>query len=162
MILAVHGLAGSFVARAFPSHPLWGLFFAVASHFLLDALPHWEYALGNICSDKKNRSLFSRSSLIDLAKIILDGCFGVLLPLLLFFPHTRNELFIVLMGSVGGMLPDVVEFLYWKLNWNILGYFSRFHRSCHHTSRSSVTVAGLAVRCALVVGFFSIFYFVLY
>jgi hypothetical protein len=45
LTLTTHAIVGSAIASLIPTHPLLGICMAFASHFLLDALPHWDYPI---------------------------------------------------------------------------------------------------------------------
>ena len=45
MILSTHAVVGAALASFVPSHPLAALVIGFASHFALDAIPHWDYPI---------------------------------------------------------------------------------------------------------------------
>ena len=44
MTLTTHALVGAAAASLFPEHPYLAFAAGFASHFAIDALPHWDYA----------------------------------------------------------------------------------------------------------------------
>ncbi len=54
MTLTTHALVGASVAALFPSSPSLALGAALASHFLVDAIPHWHYQLRSAVGDTDN------------------------------------------------------------------------------------------------------------
>jgi hypothetical protein len=45
MILSTHAIAGAAIASFLPSHPTAAFVLGFASHFVLDAIPHWDYPI---------------------------------------------------------------------------------------------------------------------
>src|SRR6516225_11831962 len=43
MILSTHAIVGGTIASLFPSHPALVVAAGFASHFAIDAIPHWDY-----------------------------------------------------------------------------------------------------------------------
>jgi hypothetical protein len=48
MILSTHAIVGGAVASLLPSHPMPVAALGFASHFAIDAIPHWDYPLRSI------------------------------------------------------------------------------------------------------------------
>jgi hypothetical protein len=116
MILAVHLVLGGAIALAVKPVSL-GLVLAFLSHFILDALPHWQYSVKNIKS--KNW----KNSFPDFVKVFLDAGFGVAV-LCLF----SKEIKLALSGAFLGILPDGFTFLSLVLPNNpLLSAFRKFH-----------------------------------
>jgi hypothetical protein len=77
MILSTHAIVGGAIAGLFPSHPVLVAAAAFASHFAIDAIPHWDYPLHAISvrpaagsrALKLDRRLWG-----DLSVIALDAC----------------------------------------------------------------------------------------
>jgi hypothetical protein len=92
-----------------PDHP--GLAFAsgMASHFAIDAIPHWDYPLRAISIKPKtaaaprlNWSLFQ-----DLGLVTLDASVGLAIGLWLYATPVAETS--VLLGTLGAMLPDPLQ-----------------------------------------------------
>jgi hypothetical protein len=99
MILFVHILIGAVIALNINFLPL-GLILAFLSHYILDALPHWDYSIKNI----KERNW--RYSLVDFLKVFLDMFFGFLLIFLL-----SKNFILAFIGGFLGILQDGFNFL---------------------------------------------------
>src|SRR5436305_15069783 len=87
MILSTHAVVGGAIASLFPSHPVLVAVAAFASHFAIDAIPHWDYPLRAIRSKPgaNNRRLLADQRLfLDLALIGCDACAGLLIAIWLF------------------------------------------------------------------------------
>ena len=81
MVLATHAFAGGILAAAITANPAVAFGIGVISHFLLDAIPHWDYTLSSSRKDPRNPladDIQSGKALIgDLAKIGADFLFGI-------------------------------------------------------------------------------------
>lgn len=139
MILSTHAIIGAAVARLLQGHPILGFFAAFASHFFADAIPHWEYKLHSYTDDKehplRSNMVFGRSFLRDLIFTGLDFGLGILVSWI-FFIGPADQAFVsahyeVLLGALGGVLPDFFQLLYWKLRWWPLKQLQRFHLWIH-------------------------------
>ena len=101
MILTTHAIVGGAIASLVPSHPLLAVIAGFASHFAIDATPHWDYPLRSIAIGKgaDNRRLrLSRTVLLDLAIIALDACAGLALTLWLF--ATPASIWVIALGAI--------------------------------------------------------------
>lgn len=133
MILTTHALVGAAVASTVPEHPVLGFILGFGSHFLLDAIPHWEYHLGSIVEDKgdplNTNMHINAKFLIDLLKVGFDAVLGLGLSIFIFSSST--PLVPILAGAIGGMLPDPLQFAYWKLRVEPLISLQKFHTWIH-------------------------------
>src|SRR5215831_8340191 len=86
MILSTHAIVGAAIASFLPSHPMAAFAPGFASHFVLDAIPHWDYPIRSAAVHPKigGPLTFDRALLRDAVVIGSDGLFGVLVALLLF------------------------------------------------------------------------------
>lgn len=155
MILATHAIVGAAVAHLFPRYPLIGFLLAFASHFVLDAIPHWNYRLRSFRSTKETGRgrpdmAWGKDFLIDLSKIALDGLLGVGLAFLLFRPQSWHDVLITLVGVMGGVLPDALQFLYWKLGGKPLAWFQRAHHAAHFGEDIENPIVGASLQAVFV------------
>lgn len=127
MILSVHLLAGAAISSKARNY--WAIFIlALLSHFILDAIPHWEYAgLGtNISGD------FFMAVTV---KALLDILVGVSIICWLF--KSSKLIQPALWGAFFALLPDGLIFIYiltqvffgWHLTF--LTYPIAFHDAVH-------------------------------
>ena len=161
MILATHAIVGAAVAHLFPHHPIIGFFLAFASHFVLDAIPHWNYHLTSFRAARDSGTgrqdmVWGKAFLTDLVKIGLDGMLGVGLALLLFPPQSGYDALLTLAGVAGGVLPDALEFLYWKLGTTPLRWAQRFHNAVHFKEDIQSPFVGASLQAALVLVLFEV------
>jgi hypothetical protein len=132
MILSTHAVVGGAIASLFPSHPILVAVLGFTSHFVIDAIPHWDYPLKSISVKpnannwalKINRRLFR-----DLALIGFDACIGIVLTLLLFASPGTIE--VVALGALAGMLPDAFQIVHSLYPREPLGTLQQFHRWIH-------------------------------
>ena len=146
MILLTHAVVGAAVARLFPESPWVGFFAAVASHFVLDAIPHWQYRIGSMIKNRNsvnNRIIFGKRLAVDMSAVSLDFICGALLSLYFFgngysLPPAQIPL---LIGAFGGALPDGLQFLYFLIRREPLLSLQKFHawvETKRHLGPSSV------------------------
>lgn len=155
MILATHGVAGALLAQTAASGPLAALVIGFLSHFVLDALPHWDYKLRSevvtpgqpLARDLEWGPAFRR----DLLKIGLDFLVGVALV----WGLSRFSAFdprLLWFGLAGGVAPDALQFAYFKLRWPPLRTLQKFHLSVHTTRRLvGQPVLGLGLQVSFLV-----------
>ena len=86
LILATHAIVGAAIASQIPNHPVIALLAGIASHFAIDAIPHWDYPLRSIRGGAKKGSplTLDKGFLVDLSLIALDGLAGLALAFSLF------------------------------------------------------------------------------
>lgn len=135
MTLATHIVIATAVAKPIASvSPILGFFVALASHYLSDAIPHWDYRLYSL-ADKdsaENRKFnFSKVFLKDLARIALDFFAGLAIVLFLYWPTTTKELVEILLLAAGGTLPDFLQGVYYTRRAEFLLPLQRFHDFMH-------------------------------
>ena len=155
MVLATHLIIGGVLGGVIGDQPTLAFTAGVFSHFLLDAIPHWDYPLRSHQVDPDNQLNISmtlnRDFLIDLIKISGDLTIGVFLLWLasLFFGWPINSS--VLWGVLGGILPDFLQFAYFKLKWPILRQLQRFHLWIHSRHRLKTwTILGPILQVVMV------------
>jgi hypothetical protein len=132
MILSTHAIVGGAIASFMPSYPLLAAAAGFASHFAIDAIPHWDYPLRSIAVGKgaDNRRLrLSRSVLTDLAVIAVDACAGLTLALWLF--ATPASAWVIALGAIAAMLPDPLQFAHSLFPREPLNTLQRFHVWVH-------------------------------
>jgi hypothetical protein len=153
LTLTTHAIVGAAIAGLVPAHPLLGLSLAFASHFLLDALPHWDYPIRSSSIDPKvsARMRYDRALCTDLLTIGADGALGIVLAVVLFATPTQTSFLLIFAGACAGILPDALQFAYMRFPHRPLTSIQRFHEWIH-TSRGmrGRPVLGLACQVALI------------
>lgn len=137
MILVTHGIVGGAIGRFLPTHPILSFGLGFLSHFVIDAIPHWHYPLAAFetdANDPMNANLpFARRALRDFFVIGLDCLAGVLLALYFLKGNFAvDSAFIsIVAGALGGIVPDALQFAYWKLRREPLISLQKFHLYIH-------------------------------
>ena len=131
MTLTAHAIVGAGIVSAMPAHPLLGICVAFASHFVLDAIPHYDYQIRSSSINPKIGApmKFDRTLLLDFFSIGSDFVLGVLLALFLF--ATPATLWLIATAAFAGTLPDALQFAYILSRREPLVSLQRFHRWTH-------------------------------
>lgn len=138
MTLTTHAIVGASIASIMPSHPMLGFTLGFASHFLLDAIPHWDYDLASMVKDENNPldddMLINKNFIFDLLKISGDIILGfVLIYFLLGLSQPFLFLIALYAGACGAILPDALQFVYFKWRHEPVISLQKFHiRIQHH------------------------------
>ena len=145
MTLATHAVVGAAVAELFPNHPVTAFAVGFASHFILDAIPHWDYKIlsnyanPNVAMCTNAHGLQSSSKIkpdrlfkLDILRIGCDFALGIILILVLFQPYGLNKLLVLALGAFGAILPDFLQFIYMRFPHQPLVALQKFHISLMH------------------------------
>ena len=145
MTLATHAVVGAAVAELFPNHPVTAFAVGFASHFILDAIPHWDYKIlsnyanPNIAMRANDSGLNSSSKIkldklfwFDILRIGLDVLIGIGILLAVGQPNDLRQLFILALGAFGAILPDFLQFVYMRFPHQPLVALQKFHISLMH------------------------------
>jgi hypothetical protein len=156
MTLTTHALVGAAAASFFPAHPYAAFAAGFVSHFVIDALPHWDEAGTMLRSlqgegpDRTNRDMtIGKDFISDISYLGFESLVGLLAAVFIFYAWLHVPLAIVLIGVVAGLLPDALHFVYFKTHSILLQDFERLHVGLqnHKTNKRY-----LFVEAALVVG----------
>lgn len=143
MILTPHLVSGALIGAKI--HSFWAIMIlAILSHFLLDRLPHWEYA------DRGLKEMEGRYFLIFVLKALVDLTIGLLIVWRLF--HTSAGLFYALGGAGAAVLPDGLIFLNRLTRQKIrtLAWCSRWHDRLHLPKEKNAPSLGLALEILVI------------
>jgi hypothetical protein len=143
MILTTHAIVGGALASLFPTHPIVAVAAGFASHFAIDAIPHWDYPLQSISVARGHRNHLKWQ---DAALIALDACLGLALAVGLFSAHA--PVVVIMLGAIAGMLPDPLQL------FTVSTLMSRWSR-CRGSIGGFTRNANLSGRLALVRRLFS-------
>lgn len=117
MILTPHAVVGAALANIFPNNPEIGFSLALASHYVLDTIPHWEYKLDGFVDEKKDKvtSITKNFKLVfkPLLFIFSDFLLAIILSYLLFV-RDRYSFYLTIGGVFFSVLPDFLQFVYLK------------------------------------------------
>ena len=136
MTLTTHALVGAAAASFFPEHPYLAFAAGFASHFAIDALPHWDYVryLRSIQWDPALRMhtdmRIGKDFLRDLVIIGGDALLGFVLTFVAAW-ILKISPEIALVGAGAGIYPDLLQFVYFKIHATLfepmLAHLQRFH-----------------------------------
>lgn len=147
MILSTHAIVGASIA-SLTHDPVAGFAVGFVSHFVLDAIPHWDYKLRSSRQDSdqpmKSDIVVGRDFLRDLVKIGGDVLGGFAIVALLFSAMDSVALPVALSGALGGVLPDALQFAYFKFRHEPLSSLQRFHIWIHSDRKVLDPIAGAA------------------
>lgn len=131
MTLTTHAVVGAAVASLMPAHPVLGICAAFASHFAIDAIPHWDYPILSAAINplQGGAMRYDKNLLLDVARIGTDLAFGLLLAVALF--ATPQLFWVVFLGACAGILPDPLQFAYLRIRREPLVTLQRFHEWIH-------------------------------
>lgn len=132
MLSISHAVTGAFIAVKV-TNPALAIPLILLSHYLEDAIPHWDVGTG-MSKGLKSPTLALRHEFVDLA---LAGIFVILM-----YPHLEFRIWdfefwrqAPIWGALLGLLPDFLEaprnFLKYEPVW--LRPINRFHHSFHHS-----------------------------
>ena len=154
MILTTHAIVGGALASLFPTQPIAAIAVGFASHFAIDAIPHWDYPLQSISvrPGHRNHLKWQRPMLQDAALIALDACVGLALGVGLFSAHA--PVLVIMLGAIAGMLPDPLQFVHSLHPHEPLATLQRFHWWIHSKRKLDwpMGVSSQIIFAAVVVG----------
>lgn len=131
MTLTTHSIIAAAITKPLAAmNPLLAFVVAIASHYLSDAIPHWDYQLRSIedKEDKEKRHWGSNRQMLtrDISSMAFDGLLGAGIVLAVIRPVTTQQWMWALAAIIGGSLPDFLQGLYMlKLS------FLRPHQQLH-------------------------------
>ena len=136
MILTSHTIIGVAAASAFPSHPILAFSAALASHYITDAIPHWEYDLLSSKKDRKNPLnndiTIGKDFFSDLMKVLVDMFIGIIVSFIVFyFLGLNGSRLILIAGIAGGIAPDILQFVYFRFRREPFKSLYLFHYFIH-------------------------------
>jgi hypothetical protein len=136
MTLATHALVGASAAVLFPEKPLEAFLVGFVSHFAIDSLPHLDYKLYSF-ETNTNDSLsadmkFGKAFLIDLRNTAIDSILGVSLSVIVFAVFVfQAPIITVFIAACAGILPDFLQFVYFKTRSKLLEPLQKLHIWVH-------------------------------
>lgn len=144
-------------------HPALTFVVALATHYLADAIPHWDYELGSTECDEEghwkkidiHRSEFG----MDFIKTALDGTIGLALMYLIIKPDSFESILWIGLAAVGGCLPDFLQGIYAIFKLKLLEPLYHFHNRIH-TKIKLGPYPAIGVPLQLVILFLTIYFLV--
>lgn len=153
MTLGTHAAVGAAVAALVPGNPIGAFVLGFISHFLLDSIPHWDYKLLSLEKKGEDKMMvdmrLDRTFILDLVRIGFDILIGFVVAYFL-FRNTAAFPYVLLWGSIGAMLPDVLQFVYFKWKNGPLKHLQRFHIFIHAEGKIHDPVKGISFQVIVV------------
>ena len=136
MTLATHiVIAGAIAKPLMALNPIFAFLAAIATHYLADAIPHWDYDLGSLeerDNNEKQRWNFSRGSLAgDPAHAAPDGLLGSAFLFVIFPPTSLDIFYWIIVVIMGAVLPDFLQGLYFFRRPSWMRPIHDFHSLMH-------------------------------
>lgn len=136
MTLATHIVIAAAVAKpAMAIHPALGFFAALISHYLADAIPHWDYKLHSIAEKeiKAENLKWDYQTLLtkDLRNIALDFFLGLAVAYFFLLPQSTEQIAYFLLMASGAALPDFLQGVYFTRRAEFLKPIQRLHDFMH-------------------------------
>ncbi|MDQ3076744.1 MAG: hypothetical protein M3Q63_01680 [bacterium] len=139
MTLGTHAVAGALIGAIASENIAFVVSAAFLSHFLLDTIPHWDYKLGSIENQgvviNNDMNTHSRTFLVDLVKIGFDFWIGIGLVIIAYYQFPMQVFLGALVGGLMGLIPDPLQFVYWKTRWKWMLPLQKFHMWMHSENR---------------------------
>lgn len=156
MILLPHAIVASSLATAFKLDPFSALVVGFVSHFVLDRFPHWDYNLRSARFESESRRLegdliIGREFFSDLTKMVFDALAGLCLSLVFFSLSGQTNWIVVVSAVFGGLLPDALQFVYYKIDRRRLRLLQRFHLKAHSTKKIKDPIRGLLIYSFIII-----------
>lgn len=139
MLSISHAATGAVIATNI-GNPYISIPIILLSHYLEDAVPHWDAGTG-LGSGKKTRTLAMIHGIIDLVLagiivlIFYPPNFSLLTSPFSLFPFLHSLITPAIWGAFLGLLPDFLEaprnFLKWEPAF--MKPINKFHHSFHHS-----------------------------
>jgi len=153
MTLTTHAIVGALAAQFFPQYPAAAFAAGFASHFVIDALPHWDYSLRSSRehADPLQFDLeIGRDFVHDIVKIGFDAILGLFLSCVIAYLFDLS-LILAVIGACAGIFPDALQFVYFKTHLKLLRSLQRFHiwiqegRQLHIAAWKGISLQGALV-----------------
>jgi len=148
MFIAGHAAAGALIGEQLGGNPVLIFIVAMASHFLLDVIPHGDghHVNDYFAGTKKHLKALYNVLLIDtVATIILVSWF---------MAYANINRIAVAWGIIGGVLPDLLVGINEVWKNSKIKWFSKFHFIVHNALIDTIKVKpwpGAALQIAIIV-----------
>jgi len=134
MILTTHAIIGAAIANAFPYEPHIGLPLSLASHYIIDILPHTNYGHEHFQNENNRDAIIDFHNIDALVQIfftVLDITVAVLLVFLLFV-RDKQTFFLSVFGAMFAVLPDIFNFFSYKFGGRFFTGAKKLHDLFHY------------------------------
>ncbi len=144
MTLATHAITGAAIAQLFPTHPILAFSAGFASHFILDAIPHWDYKIlseyahpdvamaENAYMPGASRTIRpDRAFFFDVIRTGADTLIGGLSIWVFLSLGWIINPYIAFLGAFAAILPDFLQLVYNRFPYQPVTFLQGFHRVMH-------------------------------
>ncbi|MCF7843345.1 hypothetical protein K9M47_00425 [Candidatus Gracilibacteria bacterium] len=161
MILSTHAIVGTIIATTFTSNPYIAFSIGFASHFILDPIPHWDYKLHSFKKDLEGKlnhdMVLGKTFIVDLMRVGTDAMLGMIISFIIaLYVLKVSTLQVILASVIGGILPDPLQFVYWKTRSKLLLPLQKFHTWIHGRSLDIHPIYGVPLQILVVLVFLSV------
>jgi len=151
MSLATHIVFAAAVTKPLLEtyNPLLIFVVAFASHFVIDAIPHFDYKLSSVENDKiiRNHKAITK----DILNISVDVLIGSIILFVTYsFIASQFPVSAFLVVILGAVLPDALQAVYWLFKNSPVKYLQRFHLSIHANTKIKSMPLGIGTQLALI------------
>ena len=142
MFVTSHVAAGAVIGRVLAGHPAGAFAVGVASHFAMDACPHW-----GAVDDAEHYEQFLRVARCD-------GCSGLAAMALAAGLSSRRARRSVVAGMLGAALPDADKPMQYFFGWNpfpepVQRFHKRVQNQAEHRLPAEILVGAALVALAV-------------
>lgn len=136
MTLTTHIIIAAAVAKPLAAYnPIFAFLVAFASHYLSDAIPHWDYPLQSASGSVEHTAkhiVFTKATFWnDILRAGADGAIGSIAVFLLLRPTAPDQYLFLVLVIAGGILPDFLQGVYYGLRIKLLRSHQNFHDRMH-------------------------------
>jgi hypothetical protein len=151
MLLSTQALVGAAIGASFASDPALGVTLAFGSHFVLDAIPHWDYPIrsASLTPQVGAPIRLDKPLAIDLLTFGTDALLGLAAGMMV-FGSVENR-WAVLLSAIAAMLPDPLQIVPNKYAYEPLRTLQRFHRKIHSKLRIAALPFGVTSQLILAI-----------
>lgn len=152
MTLTSHAIVGAVLAASLPAHPVLVSSVAFLSHFVLDAIPHWDYPIQSGSSSGRGFEK-GKALIFDFGKVAGDAALGFFLTYGLFMSglfYTEYS-FLIFLGAFFSMVPDGLQFLYHVYKSKVLAWIQNIHMTIHSDTKITHPVIGPLLQVIFIV-----------
>ena len=136
-------IAGALTKPIVHAHPVLSFGVAIASHYLTDLIPHWDYGIRSI--DKKTQEnvdaiqwdFRDKKFWRDFSHFTFDALLGLGILTLISWPTSLTQFSALFFVSAGAVLPDFLQGIYFTRKANFLKPAQRLHDFFHTRLRLS-------------------------
>ena len=136
MTLSTHIIIAAAITKPLVAqNPLFAFIISLASHYMSDAIPHWDYSLQSTVRDENTnheKIIFTKKTFYnDLMRAGVDFAIGSIVVYVLFRPTTLNQYLFLIAIIAGSVLPDFLQGMYYGLHLKSIKIHQTFHDRMH-------------------------------